>query len=158
MGREYEIDDRACIVFAAAFYTKLFNSTSPTVCDAFEFAKADVKTQFGKEGFAGEEHKFRCLTNHKGEKCASNDLTLKPGIPLNVSNKVHIKNLPVRVPDLIGRANDCQKVLQVLDLHRLIWVDGIPGIGKSVLVKEITHLVYDRDVFEDGVLYMSLKD
>ena len=64
VGREYAIDDKACIAFAYNFYTKLFSNESTTVCQAFDFAKANVKTQFGKEDYAGEEHKFRCLHGH----------------------------------------------------------------------------------------------
>lgn len=46
----------------------------------------------------------------------------------------------------------------MLDEYRLVWVEGEAGIGKSALVKEVTHLMFERDVFEDGVLYLSLTN
>jgi len=69
VGREFKIDDKACIAFASSFYTQLFSRHNSTICQAFDTAVAAVGTEFGKEGFAGEEHKFRCITDHKKEMC-----------------------------------------------------------------------------------------
>lgn len=83
---------------------------------------------------------------------------MKPGSVINTSNKVHVKELPVRVPELVGRNSDCIHLLNILKDYRLIWIEGVPGIGKSALAKEVAHLAYERDIFEDGILYMSVKD
>lgn len=50
------------------------------------------------------------------------------------------------------------KVLKSLQKNKHLWVIGDPGMGKSAVVKEVAHLVYDRDIYSDGVLYISLKE
>jgi ATP/maltotriose-dependent transcriptional regulator MalT len=60
--------------------------------------------------------------------------------------------------NLIGRKEEQKEILKLLSNERLVWVEGPSGYGKSHLVQEITRHVYNRDVFEDGVLYLSLWD
>jgi excinuclease UvrABC ATPase subunit len=37
-------------------------------------------------------------------------------------------------------------------------VTGISGIGKSAVVKETAHYLFNRDFTKDGIIYMSLTD
>lgn len=110
VGREWTIQDEACITFAHHFYTQLFsydNNTPTTVCQAFEIAKTNVKIQSDKGNYAGEEHKFRCLHGHGKQECPSIDTLIKYGQALNMSPKPQIKALPIRVKNLVGRAKQC---------------------------------------------------
>src|SRR5690606_33573045 len=120
VGRQFEIKDKACIIFASAFYNHLFSTQTDSVCKAFEFAQKSVATQFGKEGCQGEEGKFKCLHEH-GEKCHSTGILPKKGFAINTSTKVHIKELPARVPDLVGRNSDCIELLNLLYENSPIW-------------------------------------
>ena len=155
VGREYKIDDGACIAFAGCFYSRLFSGDGSTICNAFEMAKANVKTQYGKGLFAGEEHKFRCLHEHGKNPWKSNCLTIKTGNPIDCSVKPSIKQLPAREKQLIGRANCCWEIMKHLEDYRMIWLEGDTGIGKSAIAREIAWLWHERSVFEDGVLYIS---
>jgi cytidylate kinase len=40
----------------------------------------------------------------------------------------------------------------------LISIEGPAGIGKSTIVKRVAHLIYERNIMKDGVIYLSLKD
>jgi predicted AAA+ superfamily ATPase len=66
--------------------------------------------------------------------------------------------MPQMLTNLIGRKEEQKEILKLLSNERLVWVEGPSGYGKSHLVQEITRHVYNRDVFEDGVLYLSLWD
>jgi predicted alpha/beta-fold hydrolase len=100
------------------------------------------------------------LKNHEERKCKVECIELKHTSEgaFNVSNKIQIKNLPNRQPFLEGRFKDCYKIWQNLMKNRLVWIYGISGIGKSALVHQLAHILYDRDVFKDGIFYLSLKN
>ena len=61
-----KIADRACIVFANAFYKKLFSTNSSSIWEAFNYAKAAVGFQSvpGENGYGvGEDSKFIMFPN-----------------------------------------------------------------------------------------------
>ena len=41
--------------------------------------------------------------------------------------------------------------------NRLINIIGIPGIGKTALVKNAVNYIADRNLFKLGIIYFSLK-
>jgi Cdc6-like AAA superfamily ATPase len=45
-----------------------------------------------------------------------------------------------------------------LKTHKLIFIEGNSGIGKSAVAKFLAHLLFDRNIFPDGVFYLNLKD
>lgn len=94
---------------------------------------------------------------HKG-KCKPFDTDLKHGEICNHSLKPLFKVLPVKVEYFIGRASECQKVVEFLNSHRLVSINGISGIGKSAIAKEVSHYLFNRGFAKDGVIYMSLAD
>ncbi|CAI2383181.1 unnamed protein product [Moneuplotes crassus] len=156
VGREFKIDDKACIAFAGAFYSIIFNENKTTICQAFKTAKATVKTQFGKDGYQGEEAKFRCLHHHKKKPCDSHCIAVRKGRAEDFTTKPSLKLLPQR-EKLVGRADEICEILKKLDEERFIWLEGETGIGKSAIAKEICWLCYNRSIFEDGVMYISAR-
>jgi hypothetical protein len=159
--REKEIDDKFCAEFTYVFYFHLFGGDSNckrnTICNAYKNTINKLKI-FSKQ--KSEVDKLILLVNHEKGKCKDKCIELKhtrQGAS-NVSNKVQIKSLPDVQPNLEGRFRDCAAIWNILLAKRLVWVYGISGIGKSALVKQLAHILYDRDVFKDGILYISLKD
>ncbi|CAI2383863.1 unnamed protein product [Moneuplotes crassus] len=159
VGSKYKVQDNACIKFAKAFYKGLFDAGSKTVCEAFELAKSMVRMQFGRDGIQKEENKFKCLHKHQNESdCRPIDIVIQNGNVVDCSNKSQVKRLPFRTSEILGRHSDCSKIIKSLLSHSIVWIEGRKGIGKSATVKEISHLIFERDVFEDGVIYMPLRD
>ena len=59
---------------------------------------------------------------------------------------------------LRGREREIVKIIKFFEDNKCIWLTGEQGIGKSAIAQEIAHLIFDRDYFKDGVLYLSLED
>ena len=47
-------------------------------------------------------------------------------------------------------------VVSALNRNRFITLKGIPGIGKSILGREIVRYINFRNKFKDGVIYIQL--
>lgn len=157
--REKEkVADEAWIVFAKAFYKVLFSSNPESVCRAFEAAKAAVQLQSGSKYRRGEDYKFILKTNHTTQQWVKDNLRLKLGQCNNISANPKIWILPAEVPNFVGRTQDCKDIIQKLETKRLVFIQGAAGIGKSALAKQICRLIHERAIFEDGILYMSIKD
>lgn len=151
-----KISDEASITFAKAFYHSLFSINGKSICDAFAAAKATVKLQGGIDSCGvGEDNKYRMLSNCKG-KCKIFDTDLSHGSIKDVSRIQEILNLPPRVENFVGRAKESQKIVELLCQNSLVNVTGISGIGKSAIVKELSHYISSRGIAKDGVLYCSL--
>ena len=75
-----------------------------------------------------------------------------------MSNNPIFNILPTKVENFIGRSIEWQKLVELIHSNRLISVTGISGIGKSAIVKEVTHFLSKRDFTKDGTIYLSLVD
>lgn len=69
-----------------------------------------------------------------------------------------ILKLPAAVENFVGRQIDCKNIIEMLNQSRFISVEGIPGIGKSAIVKNVANILAEREVFDDGIFYVTLKD
>jgi len=49
-------------------------------------------------------------------------------------------------------------VMTRVETERLINVVGELGIGKKTVVRKVAELMYERDVFEDGIVIIENKD
>lgn len=155
-----KISDEASILFAKAFYQHLFTINKGSICDAYNAAVASVKFQGGSDSWGvGEHNKYILKSRHKGnEKCKIFDEDIIHGAIWDLNEEPLFKNLPTRVEHFIGRAKECQKIVEYLNDHRIISVIGICGIGKSAIVKETAHYIFKRDLAKDGIIYLSLVD
>ena len=45
-----------------------------------------------------------------------------------------------------------------MDEHKLVHFRGLPGIGKTHLVRNVLHYLSERKYFSAGILYFSLND
>ena len=150
-----KISDNASIIFASAFYKLLFGGN---ICKAFEGAKATVKLQGGIKCNVGEDLKFVLKCAHKSDKCIPFELDLWRGRCKLINEEPHIKCIPASVENFVGRQTECIKLIEMLNTNRCISIEGAPGIGKSAIIKNVVNMLYDRNVFSDGILYLSLRD
>jgi len=56
----------------------------------------------------------------------------------------------------MGREKDVINIFRKLKKNNL-WLTGEHGIGKSSIVKKLAHMVYERNIYPDGVLYLCLQ-
>ncbi|BAZ13599.1 hypothetical protein NIES4071_54380 [Calothrix sp. NIES-4071] len=71
--------------------------------------------------------------------------------------------LPRPLPNLIGRLPQIKGALASLDINQSIEFYGLPGVGKSALLRHLIYFVHKNSVFTDGVVwfgnsYQSLAD
>ena len=66
--------------------------------------------------------------------------------------------MPSKLEIFIGRSSECQKLVEALNDSRVVTLSGISGIGKSAVIKEVSHYLYARNFMKDGILYFSLVD
>jgi len=85
-------------------------------------------------------------------------LDIKEGKTYSKDHKPMIVKLPAIVENFVGRQVECQTIVEMLQENRYVCIEGIPGIGKSALVKHVANILYDRCIFEDGILYVTLRD
>lgn len=63
-------------------------------------------------------------------------------------------NLPLQLTSFIGRENEIDRVVDLLDAHRLVTLVGTGGVGKTRLALQVGADVLDR--YEDGVWFIEL--
>jgi chloramphenicol 3-O-phosphotransferase len=106
----------------------------------------------------GEDFKFILKCGHKTSEWRTIQLNLKIGTPKSMNREPRILKLPAPVENFVGRQNECKSIIEMLDQSRYVSVEGTPGIGKSAIVKNVANLLAERAVFDDGILYVTLKD
>ena len=47
-------------------------------------------------------------------------------------------------------------VLKLLTQNNIVQIFGMPGLGKSSLLKNVTCFLGERDIYKSGVLYIDL--
>ena len=157
--REKEkISDSASIIFASAFYKLLFGGDTCNICKAFEGAKATVKLQGSIKWNVGEDQKFILKCAHKSDKCVPIDLNLCRGRWKLINEEPLIQWIPAPVENFVGRQIECKNLIELLNNNRWISVEGLSGVGKSAIIKNVANMLYDRNVFPDGILYLTLRD
>merc|ERR1719336_1101588 len=63
--------------------------------------------------------------------------------------------IPPKVEDLLGREVETQELLQLTLQRRFVEVQGVPGIGKSVLLSEAGRFMQLRRESFEEVVYVS---
>lgn len=60
--------------------------------------------------------------------------------------------------DFIGRTLEMHQVIACVMERRIVNVMGIPGIGKTTLVKAVAHYLDERHAFLNGIVVLSLRN
>lgn len=55
----------------------------------------------------------------------------------------------------MARNSDMLDVLKLLTQNDIIQIFGMPGLGKSSLLKNVTCFLGERDIYKDGILYID---
>jgi Cdc6-like AAA superfamily ATPase len=65
--------------------------------------------------------------------------------------------LPNKVSPFVFRNKDMFDVLQLLSEEKtfIVQIWGMPGLGKSALLKNVTCFLAERDYYKDGVIYID---
>lgn len=87
------------------------------------------------------------------QKILTADAALAPPKPSRPS--VIPSQLPLDIPDFVGRVAPCARITGLLSGPTPIVISGSPGIGKTALAVHVGHAV--RDQFPDGQLYINLR-
>ena len=153
-----KISDAASIIFASAFYKLLFGGNTCNIWQAFEGAKTTVKLQGGVKCPSGEDYKFLLKCDHKTHKWNSFNFNLNRGKCKLLNEIPFIKNIPASIENFVGRNNECKTLIEMLNVNRWVSVEGASGIGKSAIVKYVINILHDRNVFADGIIYLTLRD
>ena len=71
---------------------------------------------------------------------------------------------PVKFPfevakadDFVGRQEDMHRIAKLMVHNRLITLIGLPGIGKTAISKRLGYFLSEREIFKDGVIYISMR-
>ena len=75
-----------------------------------------------------------------------------------MSTKPKICILPKQLYCFIGREIESKIIIEKLLTKRLVCIEGAAGIGKSATLKNLIYIFHPRAMFEDGILYLSIKD
>lgn len=65
--------------------------------------------------------------------------------------------LPNKVSPFLSRNQDMFECLRLLSepSNKVIQIYGLPGLGKSALLKNVTCFLGERDHYKDGVVYID---
>ena len=152
------IKDKAAIEFSKAFYDEVFD-TYKNICDAYSYAKAKVEKAFGKH----EAGKIMLLINESthGGTCPEQPDKRPKRSEIGIFNQIGIATdlivLPNKVSPFVSRNQDMFDVLRLLSQQNttIVQIYGMPGLGKSSLLKNVTCFLGERDIYKDGVLYID---
>ena len=174
-----QISDEASICFSKSFYNQLFSQTK-TVCEAFEIAKSNLQSHPDKM-VALESSKLILLKEMQKEETETSTSnvaffgfhqTPKPKKhtcrifgPFKAGKATDVGAMPSafrvetsRPEDFIGRTIEMHQVIACVQERRIVNVMGIPGIGKTTLVKAVAHYLDERCTFKHGIVILSLRN
>lgn len=111
-----------------------------------------LRKLFGSHAIAtvpGQGYRFtlpvRCHAAHSTEPA--------PALP-QTTHPPQLSNLPRNTSPLVGRSQELEQLLQLLNSHRLVTVTGAGGVGKTRMVLEVAAKMVSR--FPGGVWLVEL--
>ncbi len=145
---EETVTQRAAITFFCRFYQALL--TGGTVREAFRAGQnavaldEDLCRRLGEKGARAEARKFRLLPED-----GDHDRPLWPAPP---EGSVQIEPLPaltdppfhLRPAHFLGRGDQMRDVLARLRERRAVLIQGVSGVGKTELAKEVARWLFAR--------------
>jgi putative protein kinase ArgK-like GTPase of G3E family len=66
-----------------------------------------------------------------------------------------VQELPNKVSPFLSRDKDMFDMLKLLTTNHWVQIFGMPGLGKSSLLKNVTCFLGERNIYKDGVLYID---
>lgn len=69
-----------------------------------------------------------------------------------------ILKLPTKVTPFISRNRDMFEVVKTLNECNMVQVFGMPGLGKSSLIKNVSNFIGERNLYRDGLLYINFQN
>jgi DNA-binding SARP family transcriptional activator/tetratricopeptide (TPR) repeat protein len=76
-------------------------------------------------------------------------------VPAPVSARVVPRTLPYDLPDFTGRVHERADLAAALASEPIVAIDGMAGVGKTVLALHAAHAI--RDQFPDGQFFLDLR-
>ena len=86
------------------------------------------------------------LHNHKDSHCPEREKVMEPGKMKRVGAKEAFKILPNKVTNALQN-KDIYEVLEMMQDKEIVLIFGIPGIGKSTLLKNLSWYTAERDFY-----------
>ncbi len=154
----------AAMVFFPRFYQVLL--TGGTVREAFTAGQSavaldeDLARRLGTSAAMAEAHKFKLLPEDGDHDRSLPELTAGPGT-------VEVRPLPAltthpfdrRPAYFVGREEEMQEVLSRLRQQRAVLIQGVSGVGKTELAKEVARWLVARERFApEEVVFVPLGE
>jgi len=161
INQNQTILDKAAVDFSKFFYDEVFDNYS-TICEAFDRAKAQVQNIYG----AYHANKILLKTNpdtheqanlQKCRKAKRND-KVPDGFINRMDQFSILNNFPTKVRPFLFRNKDMFEVLKLLTQHRIVQIYGMPGMGKSSLLKNVSCYIGERNHYKDGLVYIDFTN
>lgn len=166
INAEDKILDVAARCFSRKLYQALFNQDS--IADAFLVSRNAVKLDdklkklFNSETYElgvnfDQAFKFRLLPQTSHDR----SLIVEPADSHQVTySQWSNTNIPPNDPDFIGRRQAIHQVIKELveSEKRCLALHGMGGIGKTALAYAIGRWLHERNRYQDGVWFISLRD
>mmetsp|Transcript_37484 Transcript_37484/g.57403 ORF Transcript_37484/g.57403 Transcript_37484/m.57403 type:complete len:333 (+) Transcript_37484:3077-4075(+) len=114
--------------------------------DIDHYDKVDQRT-FYQEQLQKKAHP-NCWPIGPFEKGSIQEVGKDPRFKVNIQADIYFK----------GRGVEMREVIRCLHNNNLVTMVGWPGIGKTSIAKHLALHYQERQVFDDGIIYLSLKN
>ena len=75
------------------------------------------------------------------------------------SDHIKFKSIKAKITNFVPREIEFFKLVQCLqNEHKLVHFRGLPGIGKTHLIRNVLHYLSERKYFSAGIMYFNCKD
>lgn len=153
--------DTAATIFTRAFYLALV--VGETVDKAFEIGQNAVAASPSVPSSMKEHDKFLLLPQDKPHNVPIFKAPILPRWPPEHSAAMRWEErltpdyLPEPPEDFEGREVDMYEVITALHKRHLVTIIGERGVGKSAVAVAAMRYITERNVFENGAVYVRLQ-
>lgn len=156
INQNQRILDKAAVDFSKFFYDEVFDKFC-TICEAYANAKQQLENIYGS--FHANKVLLKTCDGHDVKNCAFKDhrQQRKHGFLKRLDEESHLNYFPNKVRPFLFRNRDMFDVLKLLTEHKIVQIFGLPGLGKSSLLKNVTVYLGERNYYKDGLIYIDLR-
>lgn len=155
--RSEQMLTRVAQLFSKNFYTAFFSCNS--VCKAYANAIATLESEIIAQGLdPAEANKFELLIGGSGllHSCAEIG-GWADGFAEFVGKIPYYDEIPAQVEHFVGRKIELHSLVSLIAENRLVTVMGLPGIGKTSVIKALARHLLERGNPSDGIIYVSAR-